>query len=296
MTRAREMLATGAPSTARRVLASLSLAASAVGVGWLGVSMARYFEPSMIAVAVAISASIGVAAVGLSRRSVLAQVLSRGVAWVVLTPALLGLANSLALGHLPGLHVLFLAVTSGSALLLARPALYTDAARAEFSPVAYRSIFLAGAVASVTTAAVVALFAVDQAAWGQPRHALSMAVFIASMLASAVGVVRMRAWGILLGMVTSAIALGAALLSLHETLGVLALAAFPGTLLAAPLVAARLRRPRDATAVRGELRNCEVAIEEAEDLAPPVFARIGVVAEPEGEELARPVRLAVGQK
>ena len=250
----------------------------------------------MLAVALAIGASIGVAAVGLSRRSVLTQVLSRVVAWVVLTPALLGLADSLGRGHLPGRHVLFLAMTSAGALVLARPALHADAAKAEFSPVAYRSIFLAGAVASVMTAAVVALFAVDLAAWGQARHALPLAVFTASMLASAVGVVRMRAWGVLLGMVTSAVALGAALLSPSETLGVLALAALPGALLAAPLVAARLRRPRHATAAMGELRSRELAIEEAEDLAPPVFARIGVVAEPEREELAHPVRNAVGQK
>src|ERR1700722_17598752 len=131
MTRARGMLATSAPSTVRRVLASASLGASAVGVGWLGVSMARYFEPSMLAVALAIGASIGVAAVGLSRRSVLTQVLSRGVAWVVLTPALLGLADSLGRGHLPGRHVLFLAMTSAGALVLARPALHADAAKAE---------------------------------------------------------------------------------------------------------------------------------------------------------------------
>jgi hypothetical protein len=291
------MLATSPPSTRRRALASLSLGASAVGVGWLAVSVARYFEPSMVALALAISATIGVAALGLSRRSVLTQVLSRGVAWVVLTPALLGLADSLGHGHLPDRYVLLLAATSASALVLARPALHTDAAKAEFFPVAYRSVFLAGAVASVMTAAVVALFAVDQVAWGQAQHALFLAAFTAALLASAVGVVRMRAWGVVLGMVTSAVALEAAFLSLNETLGVLALAAIPGTVLASPLVAARLRRPRRATRVMGELPSHEVATEEAVDTGPPILARIGVVAEPEGEELPDPVvRLAVGQK
>ncbi|MGD0526974.1 MAG: hypothetical protein ABSE49_17650 [Polyangiaceae bacterium] len=273
----------------RRLLGSASLGAAAVGVASLGVSDGHLDKPVL-----GVAALVGVAAVGLARRSVLAQVLARGIAWVVLTPMLYGLADTLGRGHLPDAHIAFFATTSAGALLLARPALHTEAARAEFSPVRYRRVFLAGAVASVMTSAVVALFAAEQLLWRAHGHGVALAAFAAMLLATAVGVVRMRAWGVLLGMVTSVAAFGAALFASNEYTAVgLALAAIPGLILASPLLAARLgdparlRRASSAVALAPE-----VAREESLATPPPVFARVAADAEVEGHEvtalLARP--------
>jgi hypothetical protein len=240
---------------------------------------------------------VGVGAVGLVRRSVLGQVFARGVAWVVLTPMLLGLADALGHGRLPDAHTVFFATTSASALLLSRTALHTDAAKAEFSPVAYRGTFLAGAVASVMTGVVVALFAAEQLTWNQHGHGLALLALTSALLASAFGVIRMRSWGVLLGMLTAVGTLGAAVLSGNVLTAMgLALAAIPGAVLGAPLLAARLRGAVPRPSASGDLRSLEVSLDEGEDAPPPIFARVGVAAETDGHELAQPVRVAVGQK
>ncbi len=279
-------------STLKRVLASASLGTAAVGVGSLALDEGRW-DKAVLGVA----ALVGVAAVGLARRSVLSQVLARGVAWVVLAPMLYGLADTVGHGRLPDAHTVFFATTSAGALLLARPTLHTDAAKAEFSPVGYRRVFLAGAVASVMTAAVVAMFAVEQLAWHQHGHGLALAAFASALLASAVGVVRMRAWGVMLGIVTSVALLGAALFSGNELTAMgLALAAIPGALLASPLVAARLRRstPRLPDVPRASMAPRPSASED--DVAPPFFARVAIAPEAEGQERPPSARVAVGPK
>jgi hypothetical protein len=290
----------GAPAV-KRVMAAALLGATAVDLGAL--AHGGGWDRGLLGVA----ALVGVGAVGIARRSVLSQVLARGVAWLVLTPMLMGLADTLwHRGHLDA-HTVFFATTSAGALLLARPSLHTEAARAEFSPVAYRRIFLAGGVASVMTAVVVGFFAAEQLEWVNRGHGLALAALAAALLASAVGVIRMRAWGVLLGMVTSVVALAAAVFSGNELTAVgLALAAIPGALLASPLLAARLHDrahsvPRSVGTVprpsaSGARRSLEVPIKESHDAAPPIFARIGVAPEAEGHELAEPVRVAVGQK
>jgi hypothetical protein len=260
-----------------------------VGVGSLGVTGGHLDRPVL-----GVAALVGVAAVGLARRSVRSQVLSRGIAWVVLTPMLVGLADALGHGHLPDAHTVFFATTSAGALLLARPALHSDAAKAEFSPVAYRRVFLAGAVAAVMTSAVVAMFAAAQLMWRAHGHGLALAAFAATLLATAVGVVRMRAWGVLLGMVTSVAAFGAALFASNEYTAMgFALAAIPGLLLASPLLAARLRDPARRRGASGAVALAPEATFEARlATPPPVFARVATDAEAEGHEgtalLARP--------
>jgi hypothetical protein len=280
------MTRTGGASAVKRVVAAASLGATAVDLGWLAHDGG--WDRGMLGVA----ALVGVGAVGFARRSVLAQVFARGIAWVVLAPMVVGVADSLSHGRLPDAHTLFFATTSAGALLLARSTLHTDAAKAEFSPVGYRRVFLAGAVASVMTGVVAALFAAEQLEWHGRGHGLALLAMTSALFASALGVVRMRSWGVLLGMVTAVVALGAAIFSGNELTAVgLALAAIPGAILGSPILAARLRRPLGAVRLAPE-----VTIEEGEDAPPPVFARIGVAPEAEGHELAQPVRVAVGQK
>jgi hypothetical protein len=276
---------------ARRLAATASLAAAAVGFA----TMARWD-----AMVLAFAAVVGAGAVALGRRSVLSQVLGRGVAWLVLTPSLLGMAEALWYRHLPDARVAVFTASSAAALLLARPALHTAEACAEFAPVRYRRLFLAGAVASAMTGTAAAGFAAEALRWGEWRIGVGLAALGAALVASAVGVVRMRAWGVLLAMLTSLGTLAAALVSGDEGAAIaLALAAIPGALLAAPLLVARVEGGRgraSGASAEGGLRRPEVRVEEFEDPPPPVRARIGVVAEALGEEPGDARDAAVGQK
>jgi hypothetical protein len=98
-------------------------------------------------------------------------------------------------------------------------------------------------------------------------------------------------------MLTAVGTLGAAVLSGNVLTAMgLALAAIPGAVLGAPLLAARLRGAVPRPSASGDLRSLEVSLDEGEDAPPPIFARVGVAAETDGHELAQPVRVAVGQK
>jgi hypothetical protein len=267
----------------RRLLASASLGAAALGVA----TLATWDRTVLVFAGI-----VGIGAVALGRRSVLSQVLGRGVAWVVLAPMLAGLAESLSHGRLPDAMTVFLGATSAGALLLARPALHTPEAQAEFAPMRYRRLFLAGAVASATGATSVATFAVEALRWGEMRPGLALGALAVALAGSAVGVVRMRAWGVLLAMGTSVVTLGAALLSGNELLALgLALAAIPGALLASPLLAARLSRGTGAAPRLSSVVNLEEA-------PPAVRARVATLdeAEPDGEERADPARSWVGPR
>jgi hypothetical protein len=179
--------------------------------------------------------------VGLLRRGVLPQVLSRGVAWVVCLPALAGVAESLLYGRVPDFTGGAFAASTGAALLLSWPNLHTGEARREFAPVAYRRTFLGGAVASAAAGTVAALGGLGNLVWGQPRVGLELGALAAVMLATTLGVVRMRAWGVLLGLLTSVAMLVAAALHLNDFMAWgFALAALPGLLLSAPLLVSRL--------------------------------------------------------
>jgi hypothetical protein len=224
----------------RRTAASAALAASSVGFAWASTSEHDFF--SLRWGLVGMAALTGAAAVGLLRRGVLPQVLSRAVAWVVCLPALAGVAESLLYGRVPDFTGGAFAASTGAALLLSWPNLYTDEARREFAPVAYRRTFLGGAVAAAAAGTIAALAALGNLVWGQPRVGLELGALAAVMLATTLGVVRMRAWGVLLGLVTSVAMLVGAALHLGDFMAWgLALAAVPGLLLSAPLLASRLR-------------------------------------------------------
>jgi hypothetical protein len=182
---------------------------------------------------------------------VLPQVLSRGVAWVVCLPALAGVLESLLYGRLPDSGASGFALSTGAALLLSWPNLQTDEARREFAPVAYRRTFLAGAVASAAAGTVAALGGLGNLVWGQTSEGLPLLALSAVMLATTVGVVRMRAWGVLLGVLTALAMLVETLLHLHDfTTWGFAAAALPGLILAAPLLVSRLRPEKPAATPR----------------------------------------------
>ncbi len=189
----------------------------------------------------AFSGAVALSGIGLSRRSMSMQVLSRAMAWVVLAPSALVAAVSMSGQFEWG--VAAFAAASGGALLFARPMLHTADAHAQFEPISFRSWLLAGATASATTGMLAGAVGLDSL----HRHSGSGIGLVAlgvALVASAIGVVRMRAWGILLGAATSIVTLLAALWR-HDSSGVaLALAALPGLMLLLPVLIAKRDRAR----------------------------------------------------
>jgi hypothetical protein len=228
-------------SSKRRLLASAAMIATGGGLAAIALHDRHWIEWKLLA----FSALVAVAGVGLSRRSIASQVLSRGVAWLVAGPMLLVALGSLARGHVDG-YALAFAGAPAAALLLARPMLSTKEARAEFAPSIFRRWFLAWSTASASVGTAAALFAAEAFSWNAIGGGLALAALSAASFASAVGVVRMRAWGVLLGVATSIATLGTAI-AMHDVVGLLlAMASIPGFMLGVPIAASKLRKASDA--------------------------------------------------
>ena len=231
-------VANAAISNGRRLLGAGALIATAGGLATIALHDVHWVEWGLLAC----SGVVAAAGVGLARRSMVAQVLSRGAAWCVLAPAVMTTAASTLWGH-PDWTAAAFAVGSGGALLLARPMQHTAAAKAEFGPSSFRRWLLAGATTSVSAGLVSGLFALDGLRW-HAASAIALGVLGLSLIASAIGVVRMRAWGILLGALTSVIALIAGAV-MHDVAGfVLALTSIPGLMLVLPVLVAQRGRAR----------------------------------------------------
>jgi hypothetical protein len=114
----------------------------------------------------------------------------------------------------------------------------------------------------------------------------ALAALALGLVGSALGVARMRAWGLLLGLATSLASLAAAYVTRAELLDVLFVtAAVPGALLGATLLAARVR------AMLGRLPAAPVRVEASGRDFAPVRARIAVDEE-DADALVAPVRAA----
>ncbi len=219
----------------RRAGASLAMGATAVGVG---VMVAR--SPFLGGYDMLPAAVMAVAAVGLSRRGLVTQALSRGTAWVVFAPTLIVTIASLWMSHRVEHEAALMAAGTGAALALGHPMLNTDEARAAFSPVRFRRWFLASMTATAAAFLSGGYFALDAARGSHVGAAVGLGALCLSLLASLVGIARMRGWGPLLAGVTSVAALlAAAILGGATGVGV-ALAAVPGLLMTAPLILSRL--------------------------------------------------------
>jgi hypothetical protein len=268
----------------RAGLGAASLGAAAAGMLVLG-AQDWSFGGKWLALG---SSVVGLASYGLTRRGIVAQVLSRGVAWVVLAPMLVGWVFALYAGHSPGFWAVFMTASPAAALLLARPALHTDEALHAFCPARHRRLFLAGAVACTTAGLLSALVALATGIDGVSGASVGLSALAMGLLGSGLGVARMRTWGVLLGAVTSAATVVAALLA-TDGWGALALtlAALPGLLLAVTVVVARrsVRSHAAADRVRFSTDSTKARVEEREGALSAVRARIGTVAECDGGEL-----------
>lgn len=225
-------------SLRRRLLGPAALLASAGGIAAIAVHDVHWIEWGLLAY----SGAVAAAGLGLARRSVPVQVLSRATAWTVLVPSVLVTLFSFGNGH-PEWMAAALAASSGGALLLARPMLRTPEAQAEFAPSSFRRWLLASATASVGSAIVAGLLGLDALRW-HPLSAIPLLGLALAQVASAMGVVRMRAWGILLGGLTSIVTLVTALF-MHDAAGLaLALASIPGFMLVLPVLIAKHQRTK----------------------------------------------------
>jgi hypothetical protein len=179
-----------------------------------------------------------------TRRGLLPQVFAHGVAWWFM----LGAAMFPSTETKWVVARVLVVTLSMASLGLAWPALGSTSARAELAPRAYRGLFLSGAIAAAAVGVASAIAAGWQAVQVLGGHASGIAgevwgptMLAIAYIASAVGVVRMRAWGVLAGIAAAAGSLVCAMPIWRDVpaLGLLTACA-PGALLAIPLVAARL--------------------------------------------------------
>jgi hypothetical protein len=176
--------------------------------------------------------------------------------------------------------------------------LETKEAKAAFAPLAFRRWLLAASSAAVAWAMGIATLALELAP--HPRHELAWVAMVlglpllaVSLLASAVGVARMRAWGILLGALTSVLALIlGATASLEAVLGaVVASAALPGAMMAGAITIARTRAsqapPRASTTVRIASEPEPVVRATWQRIAAPEEVRLEVLDAPDASTRTR---------
>lgn len=220
---------------ARRLAAGASLLATAGGFAWLGVRHGSWIDWHTLAFA----GGLAVAAVGLTRKWLVGQVLSRAMAWVVLAPtAAVAIVEALR-DHFDS-GVAAFAATSGAALLLARPMLHTEEARASFAPSKFRRSFLAASTAAATIALVLGIVGYEGLRSAHYSAGLGIGMLATSILASAIGVLRMRGWGIALAALTSIVSLVSGMFVGGEAGVALASTALPGVLFLLPIALAKL--------------------------------------------------------
>jgi hypothetical protein len=213
------------------------LVAAVIGVGPLTPSVERAHNLIW-------SLAIAASALLFTHKSAQPQAFARGVAWSVVLPTVVVSLVAWRHGFHPSLLMILPAAAAAAALALARPFLHDDEARATFAPIAMRSWLLASAIAAIGSGLAVARLATALAVY-RSSHVLLGCIAVA-LVASGIGVVRMRAWGVLAGALSSALALASALhFRSNVVLGWPVLATMiPGLMMVGGVVAARAgRRP-----------------------------------------------------
>ena len=219
-----------------------AIAAPLVATG-LTLGASAYASGNLNAPHLAVTGIIVGSGLALARRSLFAQVMARGPALLVLGGAAIStLDQHFALA--PVLATLATALT----LVLAQPLLNTAEARAEFAPLRARSALLAVAACASAAGLLAGVGAVLVTPY-HPAAGLACAALTATLFGSIYGVLRMRAWGVLLGALGSAVALVAALASASGRAPFFILA-IPGMLYA--LVIAMARRAEVASPSKAE--------------------------------------------
>ena len=253
----------------RRLAAGASLLASAGGFAWIALANGQPFVQWH---ALAFGAGLAAASVGLTRKNLFVQALSRGLAWVLFAPCAVATMVELMRGQFVETAIFGFGLSSGLALLLARPMQNTDEARAAFAPSKFRRSFLAASTASVTMGLVIGMVAWETLWYHQLLSGLGLAALGTSMIASAFGVLRMRGWGIALATLNAIVSLVAGAFVGNGEGFAVAATALPGVLFLLPIVLAKLgfgERGEGAGASATRIR-----IAEAEEIVLPARLRI----------------------
>lgn len=242
-------------SPMRKFAASGALVGAGGVLAAIAVHDLRWVEWGLLGTAGVVAA----AGIGLSRRSIVSQVMSRAVGWLVLAPsAMVFAASSMSRSAIEPVS-LVLTASSAAALLLARPMLHTKEAVAQFHPTSYRSWLLTSATTAAAAGISALVVAMATFRWHDTRLlAAGFGLVGASLLGSAFGVARMRAWGVLLAAATALTALFGALFARDGANFALSLTALPGLMMMLPVLFAALSRAR-AARTGGQVRIAEGA-------------------------------------
>lgn len=227
-------------SAGRRAAASAAMLGTASTFGWLAWTT-RHFVTDWTLVAFA--GVVGAAAIGISRKSLFPQLASRALGWAIFVPAAMWASLS-TMGGRPDALGVVLALTSGASLFLARPLLATKEAYASFAPTSFRNWFLGAATAMTGMAGIFGLGAWEMA---RPHHfggSILAGLTSLALAGSVVGVLRMRAWGVLLAIASSlAMILSMPFMDAGGAFG-MGLAALPGLLMGVPVAVAMRDRAK----------------------------------------------------
>jgi hypothetical protein len=172
-------------------------------------------------------------------------------------------------GHAPPLRIVVEMAIAVLALVVTRPLLSTERARAEFAPVALRSWFLASAIGAMASGITFARAAQEFAHFSVlARDTFALAALALPLFIAGVGVLRMRTWGVVLGTLAALASFPIIVWMRGSLITVpILLASVPGALMSVLVVIARLRsepavRYRVATDVRVAEDEEEAMIEE----------------------------------
>lgn len=227
---------------------------------------------------------VGVAAVATGARRLLPNMFARGAAWAVAVPAALTMAFMGADGHVNAL-LSAIAGTSALSLALSRRSLSTPEARSDFAPVVSRDWLLASASASLACGAIAGFLTLEQLRFG--HLGVGPVLFTLAFVASAVGVLRMRGWGLLLGGATAIASLTLAAIANGSASLLFALTAVPGLMMLAPIVRAKLGASAPTHDASVSTRVADDVVRETVDA--PARVRVSRVdAEPDADESSAP--------
>lgn len=227
-------------SMKRRVAASAAMLGTAGTFGWLAWTT-RHFVTDWTLVGFA--GVVGAAAIGISRKSLIPQLASRALGWAIFVPAAMWASLSTLGGHADKLG-LVMALTSGASLFLARPLLSTKEAYEKFAPTSFRNWFLGAATAMTGLAGIFGLMAYEMMRPHSFGSAILAGLTSLTLAGSVVGVLRMRAWGVLLAIASSlGMLMSMPFMDSGGAFGMF-LAALPGLLMGVPVAVAMRDRAK----------------------------------------------------
>jgi hypothetical protein len=225
------------------------------------------------------------------RPSVTLVALARAAVWSTLLPSLYITALLAPMGHAPPLRLVAQMALATVALVVTRQLLSTERARAEFAPLALRPWFLASAIGAMASGLTLARTAATFSHFpALARDTAGLAAIAIPLFVAGIGVLRMRAWGVALGMLT-ALASIPIVMWMHDSLLTIPvlLASLPAALMGALVFIARLRSDDPVVHQRVEHTNVRVATmaewtpsdfeehDESSTLAPPLRVSNAIV-------------------